>query len=76
MQDHVHLLVSIPFKLSVAQFIGYLKYRFGKRCFWAKGNYASTVRLNEFTIWKYIRNQEKHDQVVYEIDHSRIFSLF
>ncbi|WP_283594404.1 IS200/IS605 family transposase [Limosilactobacillus galli] len=79
MPDHVHLLLSIPPKLSVSQFMGYLKgksslmmfdhhanlkYKFGNRHFWAEGYYVSTVGLNESTIRKYIRDQEKHDQVV------------
>lgn len=77
MPDHVHLLVSIPPKLSVASFMGYLKgksalmmfdqhanlkYKFGNRHFWSVGYYVSTVGLNEATIRKYIRDQEKHDQ--------------
>lgn len=76
MPDHVHLLVSIPPKLSVSQFMGYLKgksalmmfdrhanlkYKYGNRHFWAEGYYVSTVGLNESTIKKYIRDQEKHD---------------
>ncbi|MFC6295166.1 IS200/IS605 family transposase [Lactiplantibacillus daoliensis] len=79
MPDHVHLLVSIPPKLSVSSFMGYLKgksalmmfdqhanlkYKFGNRHFWSEGYYVSTVGLNEATIKKYIRNQEKHDQAV------------
>ena len=76
MPDHVHMLVSIPPKLSVSQFMGYLKgksalmifdqhanlkYKFGNRHFWAEGYYVSTVGLNEATIKKYIQEQEKHD---------------
>ena len=76
MPDHVHMLVSIPPKLSVSQFMGYLKgksammifeyhanlkYKFGNRHFWADGYYVSTVGLNEETIKKYIRDQEKDD---------------
>lgn len=76
MSDHVHMLVSIPPKLSVSSFMGYLKgksslmifdkhanlkYKFGNRKFWAEGYYVSTVGLNEATIAKYIREQEKHD---------------
>ncbi|MCC4372159.1 IS200/IS605 family transposase [Limosilactobacillus reuteri] len=76
MPDHVHLLVSIPPKLSVSQFMGYLKgksalmmfdrhanlkYKYENRHFWAEGYYVSTVGLNESTIKKYIRDQEKHD---------------
>ena len=74
--DHVHMLVSIPPKLSVSSFMGYLKgksslmifdkhanlkYKFGNRKFWAEGYYVSTVGLNEATIKKYIQQQEKHD---------------
>ncbi|WP_270355124.1 IS200/IS605 family transposase [Ligilactobacillus salivarius] len=75
MPDHVHLLVSIPPKQSVSSFMGYLKgksalmmfdrhanlkYKFGNY-FWSEGYYVSTVGLNEQTIRKYIRDQEKHD---------------
>lgn len=76
MPDHVHMLVSIPPKYSVSQFMGYLKgksslmifdrhanlkYKFGNRHFWAEGYYVSTVGLNEATIKKYIQEQEAHD---------------
>jgi len=76
MPDHVHLLVSIPPKISVSSFMGYLKgksalmmfdkhanlkYKFGNRHFWAEGYYVSTVGLNEDTIKKYIAEQEKRD---------------
>ena len=74
--DHIHLLVSIPPKISVSSFMGYLKgksslmifdkhanlkYRFGNRKFWAEGYYVSTVGLNEAKIRKYIQQQEKQD---------------
>ena len=76
MPDHVHMLVSIPPKISVSSFMGYLKgksalmifdkhanlkYKFGNRHFWAIGYYVSTVGLNEATIQKYIKEQEQHD---------------
>ena len=76
MPDHVHLLLSIPPKMSVASFMGYLKgksslmifdkhsnlkYKFGNRRFWAEGYYVSTVGLNEATVRKYIEEQEKAD---------------
>ena len=41
-----------------------LKYKFGNRHFWAEGYYVSTVGLNTATIQKYIRNQEKEDQIM------------
>ena len=76
MTDHVHLLLSIPPKMSVSSFMGYLKgksalqifdrhanlkYKYGNRKFWAEGYYVSTVGLNESTIKKYIAEQDKHD---------------
>lgn len=76
MADHVHMLVSIPARISVSSFMGYLKgksalmmfdkhanlkYKFGNRHFWAEGYYVSTVGLNEATIKKYIQEQEKND---------------
>ena len=79
MPDHVHLLLSIPPKMSVSNFMGYLKgksvmmifdrhanlkYKFGNRHFWATGYYVSTVGLNEATIAKYVREQETHDQMM------------
>ena len=78
MPDHIHMLVSIPPKISVASFMGYLKgksalmiferhanlkYKFGNRHFWSEGYYVSTIGLNEATIRKYIRDQEKQDQI-------------
>lgn len=38
-----------------------LKYKFGNRHFWAKRYYVSTVRLNDVTTKKYIKEQEKYD---------------
>ena len=78
MADHVHLLLMIPPKMSVSNFMGYLKgkstmmlferhanlkYKLGNRNFWATGYYVSTVGLNEATIRKYIQDQEKEDQI-------------
>ena len=69
MPDHVHTLVSIPPRMSVASFMGYLKgksalmmfdkntnlkYKFGNKHFGAEGFYVSTIGLNEATIKKYI----------------------
>ena len=64
MPDHIHLLLSIPPKYSVSQFMGYLKgksammiferhanlkYKFGNRNFWATGYYVSTVGINKYS---------------------------
>ena len=76
MIDHVHLLVTIPPRISISSFMGYLKgksalmmfdkhanlkYKYGNRHFWSEGYYVSTVGLNEETIKKYIREQDKKD---------------
>lgn len=74
--DHIHMLVSIPPHLSVAQFMGYLKgkstlmifdrhsnlkYKYGKRSFWCRGYYVDTVGKNAKKIQEYIRNQLKEN---------------
>ena len=75
-KDHIHMLVSIPPKYSVAQFMGYLKgksslmifekyanlkYKYGNRHFWCRGYYVSTVGKNKKAIAEYIRNQLQED---------------
>ena len=76
MPDHIHMLVSIPPKYSISQFMGYLKgksslmiferfanlkYKFGNKVFWTKGYYVSTVGLDTKKVQEYIRDQEKED---------------
>jgi putative transposase len=80
--DHIHMLVSIPPKLSVAEFMGYLKgkssliiferhaqlkYRYGNRKFWCKGYYVDTVGRNKEVIKKYIREQLQEDMVAEQL---------
>ena len=75
-KDHIHMLVSIPPKYSVSQFMGYLKgksslmifekyanlkYKYGNRHFWCRGYYVSTVGKNKKAIAQYIRNQLQED---------------
>ena len=74
--DHIHLLVSIPPKISVSAFMGYLKgksslmifdrhanlkYKYGNRHFWCKGYYVDTVGKNKKAIAEYIKNQLQED---------------
>ena len=74
--DHVHMLVSIPPKYSVAQVVGFIKGKsaihlarsyLGRRKnytgmhFWARGYFVSTVGADEATIREYIQKQEKED---------------
>ena len=74
--DHIHMLVSIPPKISVSSFMGYLKgksslmifdrhanmkYKYGNREFWCRGYYVDTVGKNKKAIAAYIRNQLQED---------------
>ena len=76
--DHIHMLVKIPPKISVAYAVGYLKgksslmifdrhanlkYKYGNRHFWCRGYYVSTVVRNRKQIEEYIRNQLQEDIV-------------
>ncbi|WP_204171340.1 IS200/IS605 family transposase, partial [Staphylococcus sp. GDY8P69P] len=81
-KDHIDMLVSIPPKLSVSQFVGYLKgkssllifdrhahlkYRYGNRKFRCKGFYVDTVGRNIKVIENYIRNQLQEDIVAEQL---------
>jgi putative transposase len=76
--DHIHMLVRVPPKMSVSYFMGVLKgkstlmiferhanlkYKYGRRQFWCKGYYVSTVGLNKEKITKYIREQQDEDMM-------------
>ena len=80
--DHIHMMVSIPPSLSVAQFVGYLKgksslmifdrhanlkYKYGNRHFWCRGYYVDTVGRNAKVIEEYIRNQLEGDYAADQI---------
>ncbi|MBI4819837.1 MAG: IS200/IS605 family transposase [Deltaproteobacteria bacterium] len=70
--DHVHMMISIPPKYSVAQVVGYTihvaRVFMGRRKnyvgqhFWARGYFVSTVGKDEDAVREYIRNQEKEDK--------------
>jgi len=77
MSDHVHMLISIPPKYSVAQVVGFIKGKsaisiariylgrrknFTGQSFWARGYHVSTVGRDEEKIRKYIRHQEQEDR--------------
>ena len=80
--DHIHMLVSIPPYLSVAQFMGFLKgksslmifdrhanlkYKYGSRNFWCRGYYVDTVGRNKKIIAEHIRNQLEEDYAADQI---------
>ncbi|MPN27306.1 IS200/IS605 family transposase [bioreactor metagenome] len=76
------MLVEIPPKISVSNFVGFLKgkstlliferhanlkYKYGNRTFWCRGYYVDTVGKNKEKIAEYIRNQLQEDQVYDQI---------
>lgn len=80
-QDHVHMLISIPPKLAVSDAIGYIKGKsaiavarqfggkernFNGEKFWARGYAVSTVGFEEEQIRSYIKNQEQLDSQGYD----------
>ena len=85
--DHVHMLVSIPPKLSVSGFMGYLKgkssvliyqkyanmkFKYRNREFWCRGYYVDTVGKNKKAIAEYIANQLKEDK---EMEQMTVFEI-
>jgi putative transposase len=89
--DHIHMLVSIPPKLSVSEFMGYLKgksslmifdkfanmkYRYGNRQFWCRGYYVDTVGRNKKVIEEYIRNQLTEDKNYEQLTMKELFDPF
>ncbi len=73
-QDHVHMLIQIPPKYSVAEVVGYMKGKsaiavarqfsgrkrnFNGEKFWARGYTVSTVGFEEEQIRSYIQNQNQ-----------------
>lgn len=81
--DHIHMLIAIPPKYSIASVVGYIKGKsaiaiartyLGRRAnftgqnFWARGYYVSTVGRDEETIRKYIKEQEDEDNRLDQLD--------
>lgn len=89
--DHVHMLVSIPPKLSVASFMGFLKgksslliyqkwanmkFKYRNREFWCRGYYVDTVGKNTAKIQEYIANQLKEDKEVEQMTITELVDPF
>ena len=90
MNDHVHMVCSIPPKLSVSQFLGILKGKtaidiFAKKRylkekpywgnhFWARGYFVTTVGVDEEVIKRYVKYQEQQEKK--QEDESDQFKLF
>ena len=76
--DHIHLIVSIPPKLSVSKLMGMLKGKIAIKLFksypvlkqkpywgnhfWARGYFVSTIGLDEDKIRRYVKYQEKEEK--------------
>ncbi len=76
--DHIHMMVSIPPKMSVSSFMGFLKgksslmiferwgdqkFKYKNREFWCKGYYVDTAGKDAAKIKEYIENQLRNDQM-------------
>src|SRR5678815_1590326 len=81
--DHVHMLISIPPKYSVAQVMGFMKGKsaihiarvyagrrrsFVGQHFWARGYWVSTIGKDEAGVRRYIQEQEKEDQRIDQLE--------
>ena len=78
--DHIHLLVSVPPKVSISKLMGILKGKIAIKLFksypqlkvkpywgnhfWARGYFVSTVGLDEDMIRRYVKHQEKEEKRV------------
>jgi len=89
--DHIHMLLSIPPKYSVADVMGYLKgksslmifdrhanlkYKFGRRTFWARGYYVDTVGQNKKAIQEYMKHQLEEDQLADQMSIKEYYDPF
>ncbi len=89
--DHIHMLVSIPPKYSVAEIMGYLKgkssliifdrhanlkYKYGQRSFWCRGYFVDTVGKNKVAIQEYIRNQLSEDKIAEQLSFKELIDPF
>ena len=89
--DHIHMLVSVPLYISIAQFMGFLKgkstlmifdrhanlkFRYGSRHFWCRGYYVDTVGRNERVISEYIQKQLQEDYYGDQISMSEYIDPF
>ena len=89
--DHIHMLISIPASLSVAQFMGFLKgksslmifnrhanlkYKYGSRHFWSRVYYVDTVGRNKKQIQEYIKHELEEDQIADQMSIKEFIDAF
>ena len=80
--DRIHILVEIPPKFSISNFMGFLKgksslmiyekwgnmkYKYRNRQFWCRGYYVSTIGKNEKKIAEYIKQQLSEDHMAEQL---------
>ena len=79
-EDHIHLVVSVPPKVSISRLMGVLKGKLAIKIFksypklkekpywgnhfWARGYFVSTVGLDEDMIRKYVKHQEQEEKKI------------
>ena len=89
-KDHIHLVLSIPPKISISDFVGFLKGKLAIKLFksfpwmknkpywgnhfWARGYFVSTVGIDEELIKRYVRHQEEEEKK--QENEQKQFSLF
>ena len=91
MSSHIHMLVAIPPKISVASFVGFLKgksslliyqkwanmkYKYRNREFWCRGYYVDTVGKSTTKIKEYIANQLKEDKLTEQMTITELLDPF
>jgi len=83
--DHIHLVMSIPPKVSISEMMGILKGKLAIKLFktypklkqkpywgnhfWARGYFVSTVGIDEDVIKRYVQHQEKEEKQIEEQQH-------
>jgi putative transposase len=89
-KDHIHMVISIPPKISISEFMGFLKGKLAIKLFksypwmkkktywgnhfWARGYFVSTIGIDEELMKRYVRYQEKEERK--QENERRQFSLF
>ncbi|MBN3035507.1 MAG: IS200/IS605 family transposase [Bacteroidales bacterium] len=84
-QDHIHLVVSMPPKVSISEMMGILKGKLAIKLFksypkmkqkpywgnhfWARGYFVSTVGIDEEVIKRYVKYQEEEGKRIEEQQH-------
>jgi len=89
-KDHIHLIVSIPPRISISEFMGIIKGKLAVKLFksypqlkkkpywgnhfWARGYFVNTIGINEDMIRRYVKYQEEEERK--EENLGKSFGLF